>query len=135
VLREVGQHLRMDGARSFRVWVDRWMRVVGVGVVLESGYLDVRAYRAWVLSSMGSPLVSCWPSASGGLVPFRVASLSARPRMRGNSKKSYTRAPIAPPIMGPTQYTYGEAETNQQDRDMELEQAATHLHVIYVFLG
>lgn len=62
-------------------------------------------YRAWVLSSMGSPLVSGCPSASGGLSPFSVASLSDRPRMRGNNTKSYSRAPMAPPIIGPTQYT------------------------------
>lgn len=67
--------------------------------------LLLQAYRACVLSSMGSPLVSCWPSASGGRVPFSVASLSDRPRIRGNSMKSYSRAPMAPPIMGPTQYT------------------------------
>ncbi|KAG9340275.1 hypothetical protein JZ751_021722 [Albula glossodonta] len=40
-----------------------------------------------------------------GRLPFRVASLSDRPRMRGNSMKSYSNAPMAPPIMGPTQYT------------------------------
>lgn len=71
------------------------------------------AYRAWVLSSMGSPLVSCWPSGSGGRVPFSVASLSASPRIRGNSKKSYSRAPIAPPIIGPTQYTWKRQEAER----------------------
>ncbi|KAG7220706.1 hypothetical protein INR49_017820 [Caranx melampygus] len=45
------------------------------------------------------------PSRLWGRVPFSVASLSDRPRIRGNSIKSYSRAPIEPPIMGPTQYT------------------------------
>lgn len=76
--------------------------VVGWGIGGQQAYL-LQAYRACVLSSMGSPLVSCCPSASGGRVPFSVASLSERPRIRGNSMKSYSRAPMAPPIMGPTQ--------------------------------
>lgn len=63
-------------------------------------------YRACVLSSMGSPRVSCWVSLSGGRLPFSVARRSDRPLMRGNSMKSYRRAPMAPPIIGPTQYTY-----------------------------
>lgn len=72
----------------------------------ESQNLCLQAYRACVLSSMDSPLVSCWASASGDRMPFSVASLSERSRIRGNSRKSYSRAPIAPPIMGPTQYTW-----------------------------
>lgn len=76
--------------------------VVGGRIGGQQAYL-LQAYRACVLSSMGSPLVSCCPSASGGRVPFSVASLSDRPRIRGNSMKSYSRAPMAPPIMGPTQ--------------------------------
>jgi len=85
--------LRMDA------WVKRWD---GMGV--RRPMFCPQAYRACVLSSIGSPLLSCWPSASGRL-PFSVASLSARPRIRGNSMKSYTIAPRPPPIMGPTQYT------------------------------
>lgn len=64
-----------------------------------------QVYRACVLSSMGSPRVSCWVSLSGGRLPFSVARRSDRPLIRGNSMKSYRRAPMAPPIMGPTQYT------------------------------
>lgn len=64
-----------------------------------------QVYRACVLSSMGSPRVSCWVSFSGGRLPFSVARRSDRPLMRGNSMKSYRRAPMAPPIIGPTQYT------------------------------
>lgn len=67
-----------------------------------------QVYRACVLSSMGSPRVSCWVSLSGGRLPFSVAKRSDRPLMRGNSMKSYRRAPMAPPIMGPTQYTCGQ---------------------------
>lgn len=77
----------------------------GDGVGGQRNNFCSQAYRACVLSSMGSPLVSCWVSASGGLLPFSVASLSERLRMRGNSMKSYSRAPMVPPIMGPTQYT------------------------------
>lgn len=83
----------------------RFERVGVWGGGVQKANLLLQAYRACVLSSMGSPLVSCWPSASGGLEPFSVASLSERPRIRGNSMKSYSRAPMAPPIMGPTQYT------------------------------
>lgn len=64
-----------------------------------------QVYRACVLSSIGSPRVSCWVSLSGGRLPFSVARRSDRPLMRGNSMKSYRRAPMAPPIIGPTQYT------------------------------
>lgn len=67
-----------------------------------------QVYRACVLSSMGSPRVSCWVSLSGGRLPFSVARRSDRPLMRGNSMKSYRRAPMAPPIIGPTQYTCGQ---------------------------
>lgn len=45
-------------------------------------------YRAWVFSSMGSPRVSCCPSPSGGQLPLSTASLSERPLIRGNSRKS-----------------------------------------------
>lgn len=96
-------------------WTRNWRRrlkaweVMGFrqGGVERGGESESQSsYRACVLSSMGSPLVSCWPSASGGRMPFSVASLSERPRIRGNSMKSYSRAPMAPPIMGPTQYTW-----------------------------
>lgn len=96
-------------------WTRNWGRRLKAWGVRDGGQkanLLLQAYRACVLSSMGSPLVSCWPSASGGRVPFSVASLSERPRIRGNSMKSYSRAPMAPPIMGPTQYTWKDKEQN-----------------------
>lgn len=82
--------------------------VVGVarGLVPDAlAGVGVGVYRACVLSSMGSPRVSCWVSLSGGRLPFSVARRSDRPLMRGKSMKSYRRAPMAPPIIGPTQYT------------------------------
>ncbi|TNN73095.1 hypothetical protein EYF80_016581 [Liparis tanakae] len=55
---------------------------------------------------MGSPRPSCWPSLSGGRLPFSVARRSDRPLMRGKSKKSYRMAPNAPPIIGPTHHCF-----------------------------
>ncbi|TNN82843.1 hypothetical protein EYF80_006800 [Liparis tanakae] len=85
--------------------MDRELRVQIEGWGYQKANLLLQAYRACVLSSIGSPLVSCWASASGVRMPFSVASLSARLRTRGNSMKSYSTAPKAPPIMGPTQKT------------------------------
>lgn len=84
------------------------VRGVVVGVargLVPDALAGVEVYRACVLSSMGSPRVSCWVSLSGGRLPFSVARRSDRPLMRGKSMKSYRRAPMAPPIIGPTQYT------------------------------
>lgn len=88
----------------------------GVGVGIAQGLVphpsapgqrrgQEKVYKACVLSSIGSPRVSCWVSLSGGRLPFSVARRSDRPLMRGKSMKSYRRAPMAPPIIGPTQYT------------------------------
>lgn len=91
----------VDQGTMRRRSVSDWC-VMGSEILL---ILLLQVYRDCVLSSMVSALVSCWPSASGGLMPFRTASLSERPSIRGNSMKSYSTAPMAPPIMGPTQYT------------------------------